>query len=92
MSAVHITDLTALYWRLTEAILQKEPIPHGEEGYYFAIAHHLDQWDVLDHLAEALEARGLVAGTTLEVWPDNEFAAESLGVPAQFVTALWNAG
>ncbi|KAE9369113.1 hypothetical protein N431DRAFT_469047 [Stipitochalara longipes BDJ] len=57
--AVHISDLVALYTLLVQKILQKEPIPSGEKGYYFAIAHRAPWWDVLERLAEALHARGL---------------------------------
>lgn len=60
MSDVHISDLTAIYGRMVEKILRKETLPNGTEGYYFALAHDLFWWEVLDQLAVALNARGLV--------------------------------
>ncbi|KAL9044052.1 MAG: hypothetical protein Q9214_002786 [Letrouitia sp. 1 TL-2023] len=89
-SSVHISDLTALYGRIIEKILQKEEIPNGTEGYYFAVAHKLHQWEFLDKLAVALNARGLVTDTKIQLWPSDEAAAEALGFPQQFVQILWN--
>ena len=89
---MHISDLTALYGQIIQKILQKEAIPSGTEGYYFALAHDLQWWEVLDRLAIALKARGLVTDSKTEVWPSDEFAAESFGVPVAFVQALWNSG
>ena len=89
---MHISDLTALYGRIIEKILQKEALPSGTEGYYFALAHHLHWWEVLDHLAGALDARGLVIDPKTHFWPSDEAAADSLGVPVQFVLPLWNSG
>lgn len=60
VSDVHISDLTAIYGRMVEKILRKETLPNGTEGYYFALAHDLFWWEVLDQLAVALNARGLV--------------------------------
>ncbi len=92
MSAVHISDLIALYGRIVENILQKETIPSGTEGYYFALAHDLFWWEALDHLAVVLKARNLVADSKTQIWPNDEVAAEALGVPIQFVQLLWNSG
>ena len=92
MSGVHIHDLTALYAHIIEKILRKEAIPSGEEGYYFALSHDLQWWEVLDHVAAALKSRGLITDTTLQTWPDDDAAAEVLGVPKQFVQTLWNSG
>lgn len=92
MPGVHISDLTTLYEQLVTKILQKEPIRSGEEGYYIAIAHSLPWWDVLDRLAGALHARGLVADTETQIWPSDEVAAEYLGIPAQFVQLFFNCG
>ncbi|KAK9358198.1 hypothetical protein V1504DRAFT_487750 [Lipomyces starkeyi] len=89
---VHISDLTALYWRIIEKILQKEALPSGTEGYYFALAHDLIWWEVLDQLAVALNARSPVTDSKTQIWPSDEAAAESLGVPVQFVQPLWNSG
>ncbi|KAF4612842.1 hypothetical protein G7Y89_g15531 [Cudoniella acicularis] len=92
VSGVHISDLTALYGSIIEKILQKETIPSGPEGYYFALAHDLIWWEVLDHLAAALKARNLVVDSKTQIWPSDEAAAKSLGVPVQFVQLLWNSG
>ena len=89
---MHISDLTALYGGIIEKILQQETIPNGTEGYYFALAHDLFWWEVLDRLAAALYARNLVTDSQTQVWPSDEFAAESLGVPMDFVQPLWNSG
>ena len=92
MSGVHISDLTALYGRIIEKILQKETLPSGAEGYYFALAHDLIWWEVLDRLAVALKARNLVTDSKTQIWPSDKAAAESLGVPEQYVQLLWNSG
>lgn len=84
--------MTALYILLIEKILRKEMIPSGAEGYYFALAHHLYHWEDLEHLAAALEARGLVKSTEIPTWPSDEAAAEALGIPAAFVQPLWASG
>ena len=85
---MHISDLAALYALLTEKILQKEPIPNGEKGYYFAMAHRTHWWDVMQRLAEALHARGLVVEPQAEIWPSDEIAAEYLGFPRLYVRAM----
>lgn len=92
VSSVHISDLTALYGLIIEKILHKEAIPDGTEGYYFAVAHDLHWWEISDKLAVALNARGLVTDTKTQLWPSDEVAAKSLGVPEQFVQPLWNSG
>lgn len=89
---MHISDLTALYRQILQKILQKEAIPSGTEGYYFALAHDIQWWEVLDHLAVALKARSLVTESKTPVFPSDEAAAEILGVPVQFVKPLWNSG
>jgi 3-methyladenine DNA glycosylase AlkD len=92
VSGVHISDLTALYGLLIWKILKKEIIPSAKEGYYFALAHHLYWWEVMDHLASALKARNLLTHTKVETWLSDDAAAEAMGVPAQFVKPLWNDG
>lgn len=92
MSGVHISDLTSLYSRIIEKILRKEALVNGTEGYYFALAHDLFFWEVLDQMAVALKARGLVAEPKAQIYPNDEAAAESLGVPEKFVQPLWNSG
>jgi len=80
--------LTALYALLVTKILQKEPIPSGEMGYYFAMVHRAPWWEVMQRLAEALYARGLVAEPTVQIWPSDEMAAEYLGFPPLYVRAM----
>ena len=92
MSGVHISDLTALYGQIIKKILQKEALPSGTEGYYFALAHDLIWWEVLDQLAVALNARGLITDSKIQIWSSDEAAAKALGVPEQFVQPLWNSG
>jgi hypothetical protein len=89
---VNISDLTALYGQIVKKIVQKETIPSGEEGYYFALAHEIIWSEALQHLAIALKARGLVTDSKIQIWTSDEAAAESLGVPAPFVQILFNAG
>lgn len=72
--------------------MKKESLPNGTEGYYFALAHELHWWEVLEHVAQALKIRDLVTDTEIKTWPDDKFAAEKLGVPEKFVQALWNSG
>lgn len=92
VSGVHISDLTALYGRIVEKILQRKAPPSSKEGYYFALAHDLIWWEVLDQLAVALNARGLVTDSQTHFWPSDDVAAESMGIPVQFVQPLWNSG
>ncbi|KAL2815836.1 hypothetical protein BDW59DRAFT_166649 [Aspergillus cavernicola] len=92
VSAVHISDLTALYSQIIEKVLQDETVPCDKEGYYFALAHDLFLGEVLEHLALALKSRGLVTDTETRVYPNDRVAAELLGVPEQFVQTLWNSG
>jgi ABC-type taurine transport system ATPase subunit len=80
--------LTALYALLIEKILQKEPLPNGEKGYYFAMAHRLPWWTAMDRLASALHARGLVTEPKAQIWPSYEMAAEYLGFPLQYIRAM----
>ncbi|KAI9704644.1 MAG: hypothetical protein M1820_005392 [Bogoriella megaspora] len=86
--SVHISDLANFYTLLTEKILQKEPVPNGEKGYYFVIAHKTHWWRVMQRLAEALHARGLVAEPEVDVWPSDDVAAEYLEFPRPFVRAM----
>ena len=89
--AVHISDLVALYGLIMENILQKVPIPTDDKGYYFAIVHRIPLWDVVQRIADALYARGLVAEPKVEVWPSDDMAAEYLGYPRQFVRHIGTA-
>ncbi|KAH7016148.1 uncharacterized protein B0I36DRAFT_277426 [Microdochium trichocladiopsis] len=86
--ATHISDLTALYALLVEKILQKEPIPSGEKGYYFAMAHRISWWAIMPRLAEGLHMRGLVTEPRAQTWPSYDMASEYLRWPPQFVRAM----
>lgn len=86
--AVHIADLVELYALLTTKILQKESIPSGEHGYYFAFSHRSPWWAVLERIAAALHARGLIADASVKVWPDYDVAAKSLQLPRQYIVPM----
>ncbi|KNB05184.1 hypothetical protein FOXG_07534 [Fusarium oxysporum f. sp. lycopersici 4287] len=92
LQAIHISDLTALYYRIIHAALKNEDIPSGKEGYYFAVAHEMDMWEFQDHLAAAMKARGLVSSDKPEVYSSDEFAAEAIDVPVEFLSALYKSG
>ncbi|KAF5990295.1 hypothetical protein FBULB1_122 [Fusarium bulbicola] len=92
LQAVQISDLTALYCQIIHAALNREEIPSGKEGYYFAVAHDLDMWEFQDHLAAAMKARGLVTSDKPEVYPSDEFAAEAIDVPVEFLSILYKSG
>lgn len=83
--------MTTLYGRIIQKVLKNEALPSGREGYYFALAHDLHWWEVLDRLAIALKTRDLVADSKIQVWPGDETAAEVMGVPVEFVQPFWNA-
>lgn len=74
------------------AALNTEEIPSGKEGYFFAVAHGMDMWEFQDHLAAAMKARGLVTSDKPEVHPSNEFAADAIDVPVEFLEALYKSG
>ncbi|KAF2251858.1 NAD(P)-binding protein [Trematosphaeria pertusa] len=86
--AAHISDLIELYALLVEKILQKERIPSGEEGYYFAMAHRTPWWAAMDRIAQSLHARGLVAESKPSIWPSDKMAADYLGFPVLYVRAM----
>jgi hypothetical protein len=81
-----------LYYRIIHAALKNEDIPSGKEGYNFAVAHEMDMWEFQDHLAAAMKARGLVSSDKPEVYPSDEFAAEAIDVPVEFLSALYKSG
>jgi hypothetical protein len=85
----HISDLTAYYLRLIEKILEGADLPSGKQGYYFPIAHRFSWWDVLDRIAKALEARGLVKDSEVREWPSYDVAAEGLSLPAAVIPKLY---
>lgn len=80
--------MTELYALIVEHILRNEPIPNGEKGYYFAMAHRVPWHDVMDCLAEHLFRRGLVAECKPRVWPTYEMAADCLGFPKAYIRAM----
>jgi hypothetical protein len=84
----HVSDVAPVYRLLVEKILQKEPTPSGEEGYYFVVAHKIQWWTVLDRIAESLYARGLVTEPKSRIWPSDEMAAEYLGLPPLYLRAM----
>lgn len=83
--------MTALYAQIVKKVLRKEVIPSNEEGYYFAIAHHFQMWELSERLAEALKARNLAADSKTYIWPSVEAAAEAMGVPTPFAY-VWTLG
>lgn len=80
--------MTELYALIVENILQQHPIPSGDKGYYFAIAHRIPWWITMDSLAAHLYRRGLVAESTARIWPTYEMAADCLGFPTKYVRAM----
>ncbi|KAI1378883.1 NAD(P)-binding protein [Hypoxylon crocopeplum] len=86
--AAHISDLTALYALLVEKILQKESMPSGENGHYFAMAHRAPWWDVMQRLADALYAHELVKEPKVQTWPSDDIAADTLGFPRPFIRGI----
>ncbi|KAF3800210.1 hypothetical protein GCG54_00003738 [Colletotrichum gloeosporioides] len=86
--AIHIRDLVELYRLLTENILLGKPIPSGREGYYFATVHRVPWWDVMDRIAVAMHARGLVDEPMTKVWPSYDVAADTLGFPRLYIRAM----
>lgn len=85
---MHVSDLTALYVLLLEKILQSEPVPTGESGYYFAMAHRSPWWKVMDGLAKSLHSRGLVKEPEAKVWSSYDVAADTLGFPRLYIRAI----
>ncbi|KAF4452958.1 NAD(P)-binding domain [Fusarium austroafricanum] len=92
LQAVHITDLTALYWQIIHAVLHDEGIPSGKEGYYFGVAHDMDMWEFMEHLAYVMKTRGLVSEAQPDIFPSDGFAAEAIGIPVQFLDTIFKSG
>ncbi|KAF2181555.1 NAD(P)-binding protein [Zopfia rhizophila CBS 207.26] len=86
--AVHISDLVSLYALLTTKILQKEPMPSGEQGHYFGFNHRSPYWAVMDRIATSLHARGLVADASVKTWPSYKMAAEAMSLPELYIRAM----
>ncbi|PSN64073.1 NAD(P)-binding protein [Corynespora cassiicola Philippines] len=91
-AAAHISDVTAYYSLLVEKILSNDPIPSGEEGYYFIAAHKLNWWEAMHQLAQHLHKRGLIEDPEVHIWPSYDVAADTLGLPRLYVRAMCAAG
>ena len=76
---------------LTGKIMQKEPIPSGEMGYYFVSVYRTHWWDVMQPLAEILHAHRLVVEPKAEIWPSDDMVVEDLGFPRAYVRAMGTA-
>lgn len=92
VSGVHISDLTELYGIIVSKILEGQAPPSGPEGYYFALAHDIVWWELLDRLAATLVADGIITDSKVDVWASDEAASAALDVPGQFVQVLWKSG
>lgn len=86
----HVSDVAKFYGQLIEAIFLGKELPVGENGHYFLVSHVVSWWDIMDRLAANLHARGLVTTASTKVWPSDEMAAESVGVPTRFAHSMWN--
>lgn len=87
----HVSDIATFYGQLIDAILRDEQLPSGENGHYFLVSHVVSWWDILDRLASRLQSRGLIPSSSTKIWPSDEMAAESIGVPVKFAYSMWNA-
>ncbi|KAJ5995600.1 hypothetical protein N7481_002577 [Penicillium waksmanii] len=86
----HVSDVAKFYGQLIEAIFLGKKLPAGEDGHYFLVSHVVSWWDIMDRLAANLHERGLVTTASTKVWPSDEMAAESVGVPTRFAHSIWN--
>ncbi|QKX62724.1 uncharacterized protein TRUGW13939_09886 [Talaromyces rugulosus] len=86
----HISDITIFFVSLIEAILRRDKLPEGENGYYFLVSYMIPWWDILERLAARLYARGLVDSRELDLWPSDKVLAEAVGVPVKFAYSMWN--
>ncbi|OQE23174.1 hypothetical protein PENSTE_c009G00603 [Penicillium steckii] len=87
----HVSDVAKFFGQLLEAIIQGKSLPNGENGHYFLVSHVVPWWKIMDRLAEKLHARGLITTASSEIWPSDEMAADSVGVPVKFAHSMWNA-
>jgi hypothetical protein len=85
---VHISDLVSLYALLTTKMLQKKSIPSGSHGYYFAFTHRSPYWAVMDRIAVALHARGLIPDASVKTWPSYKMAAEAMQLPELYLSGM----
>jgi len=86
-----VSDVANFYAKLLEAIIHRENLPNGENGHYFLASHVVPWWEIMDRLAAKLHARGLITTALTEIWPSDEMAADSVGVPVKFAHSMWNA-
>jgi hypothetical protein len=86
----HVSDVARFYGQLIESIFVGKKLPAGEDGHYFLVSHVVSWWDIMDQLAANLHARSLVTTESTKIWPSDEIAAESVGVPASFAHSMWN--
>lgn len=87
---MHVSDLTAFFARLVDALINGSPVPKGRQGYYFTNSHRVYWWDLVERLAEVLHARGLVADPSVGIWPSDEAAGKAFGVPPAFAASIFN--
>ncbi|KAJ4258151.1 hypothetical protein NW762_008292 [Fusarium torreyae] len=87
-STAHISDLTALYVLLLSKILKQEPLPFSKDRYFFPVAHRAPWWAVMDRIAKALYARGLVTDSTPQIWENYDIAADNLGFPRKYIKGI----
>ncbi|KAI9898773.1 hypothetical protein N3K66_007133 [Trichothecium roseum] len=93
---VHIDELSDFYVRLASAILRgdgdeaEKTVGVGEDGFVFVQSHRTPWWDILDALAGAMHARGLVDEPRVATWPSPEVMTEALEVPAAYAYSIWN--
>ncbi|CAG9977431.1 unnamed protein product [Clonostachys byssicola] len=88
--AIHVTDLARFYTSIIRTIVHGNAPVGGQDGYFFASAHKLPWWDLLHCLASRLHAKWLVSTADVNVWPNGDLAAESFGMPLEYVRIGWN--
>lgn len=86
--AAHVTDVAALYILLIEKILEREPIPSDEVGFYFGNAFKTSWWNIMSGISQALHARGLVKNSEPQVWTSYETAADELDWPRAYIRGM----
>ncbi|KAL6872173.1 hypothetical protein J3F83DRAFT_734040 [Trichoderma novae-zelandiae] len=88
--AAHISDVVDYYILLIKLIVEEKNPESGEKGYYFAAAHYLSWWEIMEALAKSLHARGLVKEPRAAVWPSVELAEQALGFPSPYVQVAFS--
>ncbi len=87
---MQVSDLAAYYQLIVEKILHKDRLTSGREGYYFAVAHEMHWWEVLDRLAILLHSRGLIDSPETSIWPSDGEAAAAYQIPAQWLRIAYD--